>query len=887
MNRFTLRTILLSTILIAPFIGVFAQTVEGYSVAETTQVMGGNFNLYSPAKVPGVNRYFLGGWGVDTRPNPLYDEIHRTENWGPITTVISKKASGKLVNDGTVVRTPDNTLIMYYSQIDQSIIEAGGRGELTNEQVFSSHEIAYSISTDNGLTWRDGGVLISPTQSGDQKGAWEPSALVVGDQVWIYYKTGSQNFSQPILFRQKLDSDGIGKIGSASRLSISDWGSQTVANPDVKLVGNTYILAGSDFRPGEIVLYHSANGLSFEPLIKTGTNSHTLIDGTTNGGYVTSPLIEVVDADSFYVYYAQGPDDNNDNLGNEFENVFRSTINLSISQPEVVGGSCTLRSLPNNAEKNLSGYAWSSTIGWLSMNCENTGTCESSDYGVSVYPNGDMGGYAWSSNIGWVSFFEEDLAGCPSGSCEAKINKNTGEVTGWARALAPMCGAHKAQSGNWDGWIYLGQSNRVGVEASACVWQGYAWGGGETLANSVIGWLSFKGPGYGVNGSGVACVGDGGGVDLTVNTITVSTQNNDSRTTFDIPIKNIGDEGVNGGIDVRLQIAINSDASSEFDNNYDVDDIIINLNAGQEKIGKHTLTNLPLGKHKVRACVDHNNEIAEDNEGNNCGPETEFQLGDPTGGITVSCSPDDTSVSVGDVVTWTATVNGNTGNTTFVWEGTDGLSGTTNPIDKTYNTQGQKSAKVTVTAANGVKEQNCSVQVTVGGGPGNTPTASLTADPDEVLFGNGTTLEWSSTNANSCTGRGFNTGGATSGSVTVTPSNDATYQLTCVRGSREAIAYEDVDVLFPEISITADGIEGQTRVSLNEVIEIAWVANDVEECNITGPGINLTGQTGDPVEGTQDVTISQRSTYTLECFVQGSPFTESVVVNIPPDFEEF
>ena len=65
---------------------------------------------------------------------------------------------------------------------------------------------------------------------------------------------------------------------------------------------------------------------------------------------------------------------------------------------------------------NVSGYAWSPNIGWLSFNCDNNPPC-AQNYGVSINPStGLFSGYAWSPNIGWVSFNKTDLTGCPKPS---------------------------------------------------------------------------------------------------------------------------------------------------------------------------------------------------------------------------------------------------------------------------------------------------------------------------------------------------------------------------------------------------------------------------------------------------------------------------------------
>src|SRR3989338_1243234 len=146
---------------------------------------------------------------------------------------------------------------------------------------------------------------------------------------------------------------------------------------------------------------------------------------------------------------------------------------------------------------NVSGYGWSENIGWISFNSTNQGG--GANYGVNVASNGNMSGYAWSENIGWVNFNENN--GCPTTPCSAKLDRNTGVVSGWARACAGTVNGDcsgATRSDGWDGWIHLKGSN-YGVTVSGCSWDGYAWG------SDVVGWVHLKGSNYGVNGSGNAC----------------------------------------------------------------------------------------------------------------------------------------------------------------------------------------------------------------------------------------------------------------------------------------------------------------------------------------------------------------------------------------------
>ena len=127
----------------------------------------------------------------------------------------------------------------------------------------------------------------------------------------------------------------------------------------------------------------------------------------------------------------------------------------------------------------LTGYLWSDTIGWVSLNCTTDPTgCSGpgGNWGVQIpASSGALSGDAWSDNIGWVSFNSADLTGCPSGPCSATLNSD-GTITGWAKALS-------ADNNGWDGWISLSGSN-YGLTYSGGTLGGYAWG------DVNVGWLA-------------------------------------------------------------------------------------------------------------------------------------------------------------------------------------------------------------------------------------------------------------------------------------------------------------------------------------------------------------------------------------------------------------
>jgi len=129
---------------------------------------------------------------------------------------------------------------------------------------------------------------------------------------------------------------------------------------------------------------------------------------------------------------------------------------------------------------NVTGWAWSDTIGWISLNASDSGTCTSVSYGLNIASDGAISGYAWSENVGWISANASDLSGCPTSPCTARMNGSSME--GWMKVL----GANQAEAGGWDGFISLSGSNYGPTLASDGTFSGYAWG------DMNLGWISFN-----------------------------------------------------------------------------------------------------------------------------------------------------------------------------------------------------------------------------------------------------------------------------------------------------------------------------------------------------------------------------------------------------------
>ncbi|MBI4068349.1 fibronectin type III domain-containing protein [Candidatus Kaiserbacteria bacterium] len=130
---------------------------------------------------------------------------------------------------------------------------------------------------------------------------------------------------------------------------------------------------------------------------------------------------------------------------------------------------------------NITGWAWSDTIGWISLNSGDSGTCASSVYGLTL-AGSSITGYAWSENVGWIQF--GGLSGFPAGSGTTASNATVSgsNIVGWARALSYS----DSQAGGWDGWISLSGTGYGLTLVNNTQIIGYAWG------DTNLGWISFS-----------------------------------------------------------------------------------------------------------------------------------------------------------------------------------------------------------------------------------------------------------------------------------------------------------------------------------------------------------------------------------------------------------
>lgn len=135
----------------------------------------------------------------------------------------------------------------------------------------------------------------------------------------------------------------------------------------------------------------------------------------------------------------------------------------------------------------------------------------------SAASTGELSGYAWSPNIGWISF-DKTITGLPPGAPFNNDLQNyiaamdgSNNLIGWARAInacrdtlwiGVKCTGSGAgnRAGGWDGWIKLSSATYETILVGSDL-EGFAWG------SSVVGWISFNSKNCNPAGTGSSGLG--------------------------------------------------------------------------------------------------------------------------------------------------------------------------------------------------------------------------------------------------------------------------------------------------------------------------------------------------------------------------------------------
>ena len=165
--------------------------------------------------------------------------------------------------------------------------------------------------------------------------------------------------------------------------------------------------------------------------------------------------------------------------------------------------------------------------------------------------------------------------------------------------------------------------------------------------------------------------------------------------------------------------------------------------------------------------------------------------------------------------------------------------------------------------------------------PTNPSITSFSSSSSSILEGESISLNWSSTNANSCSASGdWNGTKSTSGNESIQLSEVKTYTftLTCsgVSGTTNAVSSINVQVsALPNPTIDSFTASAQS-ISVNESITLSWSTLNTTECTADGDW-NGTKE----LNGTETIQLTQVKTYTFDLSCTGAKeilVTESVSV---------
>ncbi len=224
--------------------------------------------------------------------------------------------------------------------------------------------------------------------------------------------------------------------------------------------------------------------LLFSPI--GGTAGFVFSSSHVSGGYVTqwtesgtvavSRTLSVPQSNTYYIVSVNGSE-----IG---ESPFHSGENAEIAFSRVGTGTevFSVNIDTRCKEHDMSGWAWSDGVGWVSFSCEtDAGLGTVLDYGVDleevVEGEYNLVGYAWSDTVGWI-YFDPDGAYPGSPEHSAKYFNDTRKIIGWAKVLSS------------DEWIKLGpiviDDVDYGAYVSGSEVHNWAWG------DLTVGWLSFN-----------------------------------------------------------------------------------------------------------------------------------------------------------------------------------------------------------------------------------------------------------------------------------------------------------------------------------------------------------------------------------------------------------
>jgi uncharacterized repeat protein (TIGR03803 family) len=197
-------------------------------------------------------------------------------------------------------------------------------------------------------------------------------------------------------------------------------------------------------------------------------------------------------------------------------------------------------------------------------------------------------------------------------------------------------------------------------------------------------------------------------------------------------------------------------------------------------------------------------------------------------GVTLSASPVTLTLGQAATLTWSST-----GETTCAASGAwSGAKATSGALAVTPTALGANSFTLTCNGPNGSATTAATVTAVA-----PAPTATISATPGTITLGQSVTVDWSSTNATSCTSSGAWSGSrSASGMVSFTPSSSgtATFTVACSgAGGVSAPASARVQVnAAPTPTATISATPG--TITLGQSVTLDWSSTNATSCTSSG-----------------------------------------------------
>jgi trimeric autotransporter adhesin len=281
--------------------------------------------------------------------------------------------------------------------------------------------------------------------------------------------------------------------------------------------------------------------------------------------------------------------------------------------------------------------------------------------------------------------------------------------------------------------------------------------------------------------------------------------------------------------------------------------------------GSQVMSNLTSDKHYVLTCTGTGGSDADD-------ADVDVGAAPPT--VTLTANPTNVEYGGSTTLTWSST-NATSCTASGNWSGSKANTGS----QTINNLTADKHYVLTCTGAGGSADDDADVAV----GPAP-PEVDISATPDAVEFGEGTTVSWSSSGADLCVASGDWSGARATEGEEFVPSleADSRFSLSCIgEGGRVTdIALVDVGDPPPDepvVHLTAD----PSAVEYLGSTTLTWSSQNATSCVASGAWTGTKALSGSQVRGP----LSTDSVFTLSCTGLGGTAVRSVNVDValPPE----